>query len=164
MVGGFVNAVRSRSTLEGPGFRQRGTTNAWFGRLGLSVLPFVPLGLAEGSTPAAEWLGWVRLAVDLEHRNIAVPGEGARKENVAYFGMDMRLLPDAWNPVSRWLRIYAIAGVDTAGGWGVGPGLYGNGPLEFLGCNLAASSHGLLEAIGDDVRLWSTNCAVTVPF
>ena len=96
--------------------------------------------------------------------NIAVPGESADVESRGYFGGDALLLPDAWNPVARFLRAFAIAGVDTSGGWGVGPGLYGNGPLEFLYCNLATSSRPLVDTLGDRVTVWTANCAVVAPF
>jgi hypothetical protein len=163
MAGAFVNGIRNHSTLEQLGVTEHGTTNAWFARVGLSLLPFMPLGLADGATPAADVLGSVRLGADVEHRNIAVPGEGASVESRGYFGGDARLLPDAWNPVARFMRVLVIAGVDTSGGWGVGPGLYGTGPLEFLYCNLGTSSRPLVDTLGDRVTVWTANCAVVAP-
>ena len=164
MAGAFVNGIRNHSTLEQFGVTEHGTTNVWFARFGLSLLPFTPLGLTDGGTPAADFLGSVRLGADVEHRNIAVPGEGASVESLGYFGGDARLLPDAWNPVARLMRVLVIAGVDTSGGWGVGPGLYGNGPLEFLYCNLGTSSRPLVDTLGDRVTVWTANCAVVAPF
>ncbi|MFN8544427.1 MAG: hypothetical protein U0807_09480 [Candidatus Binatia bacterium] len=162
MAGAFLNGIRNRSTVEIGPARQRGTTDAWFARGGVSLLPFVPLGLAGGEGPVAEWLGAIRLGADVEHRNIAAPGEGARIQSLGYFGLDVRLLPDAWNPVARWVRVYAVGGVDTDRGWGIGPGLYGNGPLEFLSCNPAYSSRPLSPSFGDRVDIWTATCSVMV--
>jgi hypothetical protein len=143
---------------------REGTSNAWFVRQGVSVLPFVPLGLAEGTCPRAEWLGEVRLGVDLAELNITVPSEGTRRDEVAYFGVDARLVPDAWNPIARFMRVVVIGGIDTDAGWGIGAGLYGNGPLEFLSCNPAYSSRPIAKSLGDRVNIWAATCAVAVPF
>ncbi|MGD0948843.1 MAG: hypothetical protein ABSA52_15635 [Candidatus Binatia bacterium] len=169
-VGAFVDAEHHHETThttDPTTFErtcERASTNAWFARAGLSLLPFVPVGLARGSTPAAEWLGEVRLGADLEHRNISVPNETTRAQEKGYFGLDARLLPDAWNPASDYLRVYVIGGVDTDAGWGLGAGLYGNGPLEFLSCNPAYSSRPLAKSLGNRVNVWAATCAVAVPF
>ncbi len=168
-VGAVLNAVRNHvSTTTTDPFTllsstQHGTTNAWFPRAGVSLLPFVPLGLADTSTPIGEFLGELRLAADLEHQNIAVPTEGVRAQEIVHFGMDARVLPDAWNPVSDYLRVYVIGGADTDGGWGIGPGLYGNGILGFLSCNPAYSSRPIAKSLGDRVINWSATCAAVVP-
>jgi len=142
---------------------QHGTTNAWFSRVGLSVLPFVPLDLTT-SPPLAEMLGEMRLAVDFEYRNISALGEPTAADEIGYFGLDARVLPDAWNPLSDYLRLYVITGVDTHTGWGIGAGLWGNGPLEFLSCNPAYSSRPLAPSLGDRVDVWAATCAVVVPW
>ena len=167
MAGAFLSALRDHVTTDGVDlatltpFRQVGTTNAWFARAGVSLLPFVPLQLAEGSSPTSELAGEVRTAIDVEHKNIAVPGEGSRKDYTAYFGLDARLVPDAWNPISGYLRFYGIAGVDTNGGWGTGLGFYGNGPLQFLSCNPGYSARPLTESLGDRVKVWSATCSLS---
>jgi hypothetical protein len=144
--------------------QQRGTSNAWFPRVGVSILPSVPFGLAEQSSPVGELLGELRLAADVEHQNISVPGEGTRRRDTGYFGVDARLLPDAWNPVSDYLRVNVIAGVDTEAGWGLGAGLWGNGAWEFLSCNPAYSSRPRAKSLGDRVDVWSATCSAVVPF
>jgi hypothetical protein len=168
-VGAFVDAERSQETTQKTDLdsfetvRERAKSNAWFTRAGLSLLPFVPTGLAETSSPMGEFLGEVRLGTDLEYRNITVPNEPTRSRARGFFGVDARLLPDAWNPVSDYLRLYVIGGVDTDAGWGVGPALYGNGPLQFLSCNPAYSSRPLAKSLGDRVDIWSATCSVAVP-
>jgi len=168
MAGAFLNALRDHATTDGVDlatltpFRQTGTTNAWFARAGVSLLPFVPLQLAEGTSSASELAGELRTAIDLEHKNIAVPGEGSRKDYAAYFGLDARLVPDAWNPISGYLRFYGIAGVDTNGGWGTGLGFYGNGPLQFLSCNPAYSARPLTDTLGNRVKVWTLTCSASV--
>jgi hypothetical protein len=131
MAGALVNGLANPSETEVAGLQRSGTTNAWFARAGVSLQPLVPLGLAEPVDDAlvARWLGTLRLATDVEYRNISVPDEGTRSETVAYFGGDVPLLPDAWNPISGWLRAWVVGGIDTQGGWGLGLSFYGNGPL-----------------------------------
>ena len=169
-IGAFVNAERhheSAQSLDPMTFQpihQQGTTNAWFARAGLSVLPFVPLGLTEESSPTAELLRELRVASDVEHRNISSLGEMTRAQETGYFGVDARLLPDAWNPASDYVRLYVIGGADTNCGWGVGSGIYGNGILEAFSCNPAYSSRPLAKSLGDRVNIWSATCAVMVPF
>lgn len=169
-LGAFVNAERHRETTWSTDLtsfetiREREVTNAWFARIGLSVLPFVPAGLAQSPTPAGEWFGEVRLGADLEHRNIAVPNDHTRAQEKGYFGLDARLLPDAWNPLSQHARLYIIGGVDTDAGWGLGAGVYGNGPLQFLTCNPAYSSRPLARSLGDRVNVWAATCSVALPF
>jgi hypothetical protein len=169
-VGAFVDAERSQdttrqtdpATLEA--VCQRAKSNAWFARAGLSLLPFVPAGLAETSSAMGRFLNEVRLGADLEYRNITVPNEPTLSRERGYFGLDAPLLPDAWNPVSDYLRPYVIGGVDTDAGWGLGAGLYGNGPLEFFSCNPAYSSRPLAKSLGNRVNMWAATCAVAVPF
>ena len=166
MAGAFVNALRDPVTTDALDLnsfetvRTHGTTNAWFTRAGISLLPFVPMGLPSDGSAAAEWLAEVRLASDVAVGNITVPGEGTRQSETGYFGADARVLPDAWNPVSRYLRFYWIGGVDTDGGWGQGLGFYGNGPLEWLSCNPAYSSRPLAPSLGHRVNIWSATCSV----
>jgi len=84
MAGAFVNLIRDPVTTDGvdvatlTSYQRNGTTNAWFARAGVSILPFVPSGLTDGSTSRAEWLGEIRVAADVEYRNILVPGESVR--------------------------------------------------------------------------------------
>ncbi len=169
-LGAFVNAERNHETRWSTDLttfatlQEHDVSNAWFARAGLSVLPFVPIGLARQSTPAGEWFGEVRVGADLEHRNISVPQEPTRAQEKGYFGVDARVLADAWNPVSAYMRLYIIGGVDTDAGWGLGAGVYGNGPLEFLTCNPAYSSRALAKSLGDRVNVWAATCSVAVPF
>jgi hypothetical protein len=169
-VGAFVDAERSQETIDETDLvtfetvRQRAKSNAWFGRAGLSLLPFVPTGLAEAPSALGEFLNQVRMGADLEYRNITVPDEPTLSREKGYFGLDAPLLPDAWNPVSHYMRPYIIGGVDTDAGWGLGAGLYGNGPLEFFSCNPAYSSRPLAKSLGDRVDVWAATCAVAVPF
>lgn len=164
MAGGFVNAIRNSMTTEILGLAQHGTTNAWFARVGLSLLPFVPLGVADGPSPLAEWLHEVRLAGDGEHRNLSVPGDGTRTQWIGYFGADLRLLPDAWNPLARWVRFTLISGIDTERGWGLGGGIIGNGPLEAFSCNPGYSSRALAPVLGRRTNVWAATCSVALPF
>ena len=171
-VGVFVDAERHHEsdTFTDPATlsatRRSGTSNAWFVRAGVSVLPFEPLAVSNQAALAApvdELLRALRFAADVEYRNISALGETTRKQETGYFGIDTRLLPDAWNPVSSYLRLYLISGIDTDKGWGVGAGLYGNGILEFLSCNPAYSSRPRAESLGDRLNVWSATCAVAVP-
>jgi hypothetical protein len=164
MAGAFLNVIRNPTETEVFGVRLRATANAWLARFGVSLLPFVPTGLADGDTIAARWLGDIRVGADMEYRNIASPGEGAEVQTVGYFGMDAPVLPDAWNPLSRWLRLFVVGGVDTQGGWGIGLGLFGHGPLEFVGCTPSYSSRPRTPALGDRTDIWSATCGVQVPF
>jgi hypothetical protein len=66
--------------------------------------------------------------------------QGSVERNTGFFGADARVLPDAWNSLSDLIRLYAIGGAGTGGGWGIGAGLHGNGFLQFLSCNPAYSS------------------------
>ena len=169
MLGGLVDVLDNDVTTQGldPAtgrpFRSDGTTNAVFARIGTSMLPFVPLGLADGDGPRAQWMSNLRLGIDVEYRNIAVPGEGTTDGATAFFGLDTLLVPDAWNPLARWMRPWLIGGVDTRGGWGIGAGLYGAGALEFLGCNPAYSSRPLTEVIGDRVETFAVTCSAVFP-
>ncbi len=168
-VGAFVDAERSQETIEETHLatfetvRQRAKSNAWFGRAGLSLLPFVPTGLAETPSAMGQFLNEVRLGADLEYRNITVPNEPTLSREKGYFGFDARLLPDAWNPVSDYLRVYIIGGVDSDAGWGIGAGLYGNGALEFFSCDPAYSSRPLAQSLGDRVNVWAATCTIAVP-
>lgn len=168
-VGAFVDAERHHESMQELDpttltvTQQHGVSNAWFARAGLSLLPFVPLGFAETASPVSELLGEIRVATDLEHRNISALGENTRARQTGFFGIDARLLPDAWNPLSDYLRVSLIGGTDTDTGWGVGAGLYGNGVLEVLSCNPAYSSRPLATSLGDRVDIWSATCSVALP-
>jgi hypothetical protein len=169
MVGAFLDVTRNDVDARGldpvTGGRivHEGTANAWIARAGVSLLPFVPTGLADGTSAAAGWLGAVRVAVDVEHRNVSVPAETGRRDTTAYFGADAPLLPAGFDPLARWLAVRWTAGVDTAGGWGAGAGLYGRGPLRFLACNPAFSDRPLTEFLGARVRTVAVTCSVVVP-
>ena len=168
MLGGFLDAthndVESRGIdpATGRSFRQAGATNIWIARVGASLLPFVPLGLAEGTSPRAAWLSDLRLGIDVEYRDIAVPGETTRSGAVAYFGADVPLLPDALNPLARWVRVLLLGGADTNGGFGIGAGLFGQGPLRFLTCNQAYSDRPLTTVLGPRVRALAVTCSVVL--
>ena len=90
--------------------------------------------------------------------------EPTRSGEMGYFGADFLVLPDAWNPVSDYVRLSLIGGVDTNGGWGLGSGIYGNGILQVFSCNPAYSSRPRAESLGDRVDIWAATCAVMVPF
>jgi hypothetical protein len=169
MIGGLVDVLRNDVSAQGidpstgAPFRLDGTTNTLYARLGTSVLPFAPTQLADGAGPRAQWLSTLRLATDLEYRNIAVPAEGTTQGATAYFGANGLLVPDAWNPVVRWMRPWLLGGVDTHGGWGVGLGIYGEGALRFLGCNPAYSSRPLTRVLGDRVDTVAVTCTAMMP-
>jgi hypothetical protein len=111
-----------------------------------------------------QFLNEVRLGADLEYRNITVPNEPTLSREKGYFGLEAPLLPDAWNPASDYMRVYVIGGADTDAGWGLGAGLYGNGPLEFFSCNPAYSSRPLAKSLGNRLNVWAATCAVALPF
>jgi|GEM_PF-1195473 len=169
MAGAFVNGLRNDSKVTdfdpftGVELTTHRTTSAWFIREGVSMLPFVPFGMTEGMSPLAEWLKEIRLGIDLEQTNISRSPEEAATRERGYFGVDWRVLPDSWNPASRFLRFVLIAGTDTAGGWGLGLGLYGNGPLSFFTCNPAYSSRPIARSLGDRADIWAVTCAVAFP-
>lgn len=150
--------------VSGNPLRRSGTLNSWFARAGVSLLPFVPLGLTEGSSARAEWLGWLRFGTDVEYRNISVPDEPGEEATIAYFGADGPLLTDALNPLAGWVRPWLLGGVDTRGGWGVGAGAYGRGWLAPVGCNVAWSSRPITEFLGDRVEAFAATCSVMVAF
>ncbi|MBI3784558.1 MAG: hypothetical protein HY270_14285 [Deltaproteobacteria bacterium] len=143
--------------------QRQGTSNAWFSRVGTSVLPFVPLDLADSSSVRGEYLGWVRIGADIEYRNVSAMGAPTRRQTIGYLGVETPLLPDAWNPLSRYLRVHLLGGVDTSRGWGVGAGLYGSGVMQFLSCNPAYSSRPLAKSLGNLADVWSATCAVVMP-
>jgi len=165
-VGTFMNVERHHETqqvLDPATFtttQRHGTSNAWFLRAGLSLVPAVPLGISKGNAPLNEWCREFRLAADVEYRNLSPLAEGTRSAQAGYFGADARVVPDAWNPLVDYLRVYVIGGVDTNGGWGIGAGLYGNGVMEFLSCNPAYSSRPLAESLGDRVDIWAATCSI----
>jgi hypothetical protein len=169
MIGAFADVLRNDVTTDaidpttGRAFHLVGTTNSLFARVGTSVLPFVPLRLADGAGARAEWLSAMRLGIDVEYRNIAPPGEGTTDGATAYFGMDVPLVPARWNPLAQWMQPSVLAGTDTRGGWGIGAGLYGAGVLRFLGCNPAYSSRPLVEVIGHRVDTFAITCTAMIP-
>lgn len=169
MVGGVLDVVRNGvsargvDAMRGRVFEAEATTNAWFVRGGISVLPFVPLSLGPEESLAARWVHETRLGIDVEYRSLSAPGEGRQRDTVAYVGLETLLLPPEWTPVSRLLTLTLLAGTDTAGGWGVGVGLYGRGPLAFLGCNPAYSSRPLTRAVGDRVEVLAVTCSAWFP-
>lgn len=169
MFGAFADVLRNDVTTDaidpatGRPFHTDGTTNSLFARVGTSILPFVPLRLADGAGPRAEWLSAMRLGIDVEYRNIAPPGEGTTAGATAFFGMDGPLVPARWNPLARWVRLWMLAGTDTRGGWGIGAGLYGEGVLRFLGCNPAYSSRPLVDVIGHRVDAFAITCTAMIP-
>ena len=169
MLGGFADVLRDDVSTEGfnpatgQPVRSEGTTNTLFARVGTSVLPFVPLRLADGAGLRARWLSELRLGIDVEYRNIAVPREDRTDGATAYLGVDGPLVPDAWNPLARWMRLWILGGADTQGGWGIGAGLYGAGALRFLGCNPGYSSRPLTQVIGDRVNTFAVTCTAMFP-
>jgi hypothetical protein len=169
MVGGFLDVLRNGvdssglDPLTGEMLHTEGTSNVWFARVGTSVVPAVPLGLARRTSAGSQWASMVRLGIDIEYRNISVPNEQLEAGTTAFFGVDGPLLPDAWNPLATWVRPWILGGVDTRGGWSLGAGLYGQGPLRFLGCNQAYSSRPLVEFLGDRVNVLAVTCSVLLP-
>jgi len=165
MAGAFLNVLRNPTYTEVFDIRLRPTTtNAWFTRFGVSLLPFVPTGLVDRDTVVGRWFGEIRVGADMEYRNIAAAGEGAEVQTLGYFGMDAPALPHDWNPLGRCVHLFVVGGVDTQGGWGVGLGIFGNGVLEFLGCTPSYSSRPRTPALGDRTEIWSATCGVQVPF
>lgn len=170
MLGGMLDVVRNGATTRilDPAllrvFTSEASTNAWFARAGLSLLPFVPLPVGPETSLAAQWLGTARVGVDLEYRSLSAPGEGHARDVVAYLGAETMLVPARWNPVSDVLQLWLLAGGDTAGGWGMGAGLYGQSRLQFLGCNTAYSSRPLTEVIGNRVEVFAVTCSAWLPF
>lgn len=169
MAGAFLDVLRDYvesigvDPLTGVPLHRHATANVWFARAGVSILPAVPLGLADGDSPPAAWAGALRIGIDVEYRNLAIPDEAAVDGTTAYMGVDALLVPDAWNPLRGWVRPWVIGGVDTTGGWGAGVGLYGRGPLQFLGCNQAYSSRPLTGFLGDRVEALAVTCSAMVP-
>jgi hypothetical protein len=170
MAGAYLDVLRNyvESTgldpISGAMLHRHATNNIWFARAGVSLLPLVPLGFADGTSPRAEWSRWLRVGVDVEYYNLAVPDEEFTQGAIAYFGVDGPLVPDAWNPLAAWVRPWILGGVDTRGGWGVGAGLYGQGPLRFLGCNQAWASRPLTAFLGERVETLAVTCSAMVPF
>jgi len=170
MAGAFFDVLRNYvesiglDPITGTPLHRHATTNTWFARAGVSVLPLVPLGLADDDSPRARWGRSLRVGVDVEYRNLAVPDEEPTDGATSYFGIDALLLPDDWNPLAAWVLPWVIGGVDTNGGWGVGAGLYGQGPLRFLGCNQAFSSRPLTEFLGERVEALAVTCSAMAPF
>jgi hypothetical protein len=168
-VGAFLDATRNDLAERGLDpvthvpLRREGTSNSYFARVGVSLLPFVPLRLADGDAPGARWLAEARLGIDVEHRSITIPDERSHSDDLAYFGADAPLVPRGLNPIARWVRPVIIGGVDTQGGWGIGAGLYGEGPLRFLGCNFAYSSRPNAEFIANRVDVLAVTCSAGVP-
>jgi hypothetical protein len=169
MIGSFVDMTRNHVDTEGidpatgGSLRSKGTTNIWFARAGLSLLPFIPLGLADDASVRAEWLGEFRLGVDVEYRDVAVPGETSVRGAAGYFGADAPLLPDSLNPLAKWVGVSMLGGVDTRGGWGLGTGIFGRGKLAFLGCNQAYSSRPLTQYLGNRVAALAITCSLMLP-
>jgi len=169
MFGAFLDVLRNDVESNGVDpttgtlFHRSGTSNVWFARVGTSLLPLVPLGLARGDAPGSQWGRELRLGIDIEYRNLAIPGEPSVAGATAFFGVDAPLVPDAWNPLARWVRPWVLGGVDTRGGWGVGGGLYGQGPLAFLSCNQAYSSRPLTQFLGDRVDVFAITCSAVIP-
>ncbi len=169
-LGAMLNVEQHRQKITGIDpmtfrpFRDRGTSNAWFPRSGLSALPFIPLGMAGPDTALGRYLSEFRTAIDIEYRNISAMGEPTRRQTTGYFGLDTRLVPDDVNPLSDFLLLHLLGGADTRSGWGAGVGLYGNGPLQMLSCNPTYSSRPLMKSIGDRANMWSFTCAVAATF
>lgn len=151
------------------------TTNAWFTRVGVSILPLYGLDQLTGDipkehavkhSPAFQMLSEITLSADWEHRNITAPGEGTRDQDIGYFRLDTLLLPDAWNILHPTIRPYGIVGVDTLGGYGLGVGLYGNpdGWLSWLSVDLGYSSRPLAPSFGNNVDVYAVTGSVVIPF
>lgn len=148
------------------------TSNAWYARVGASFLPYYGYGQLMGQHYAVptrnesmkELLSEIRLGIDWEHRNLTVPAEGTRDQDIGYFGADFRALPDYWNVLHPLVRPYGIVGVDTMGGWGAGLGLYGNpdGLLGWLSVNLGYSSRPLTPSFGR-TNTFAVSASVSIP-
>ncbi len=145
----------------------------WDTRFGFSVKPAHMVGAINGQTiddqriassPLLELATEVVIGFDWEHFNSSVPGEGTINADIFYFGLDFRVVPDQYNPLSNYVRLYGIGGYDSAGGYGFGPGLYGNGPLQFLSFNGGYRSEPVVDSIAKRADFWAASASVTIPF
>lgn len=164
MFGAYVNGISNRLTATTAGISSEGSSNVWFSRLGFSLLPGLPLTSEQTAGASKEWLSAIRIAADLAHVDIAVPGEGSERRTVGYFGVDTPLVPDRWNPLRRLVRPTLIVGIDTDAGWGAGATLQGIGELAFLSCNPGYSSRPIAKSLGDRFNVWAATCTGFVPF
>lgn len=139
------------------------TSNMWFGRVGTSMRPLVPMGLTAGDTPWSRYRGEFKLSADLRVTNISIPGEGVDKRADFFAGIDSLLLPDHWNPLSRYVGLYGVSGIGSDGSWGAGMGLYGRGVLEWLSCD-ASYSRAPGRSVARDVEIRSIACALWLPW
>lgn len=140
-VGATLNVASYDSTAavldpnSGQVFEFDTTSNIWFGRIGTTVHPFIPMGVASSDSSWDEWRRKVEVSADLRVANISISGEDTIRPVDAFVGVDVPLLPRHRNPLSKWVEFVGIAGVGTDGSWGVGLGVYGQGKLQWLTCD-----------------------------
>lgn len=168
-LGAYLNAVENDldtaqlDLATGSTFSVRQTSNLWFSRVGTTLRPLVPAGLAAGDTSWARFRSDIKLSADLRIASISVPGEGVDNRADFFAGIDTLLLPDHWNPLAGYLQISGVAGVGTDGSWGAGMGIYGRGALQWLFCD-ASYSRSPGRSLGDDLEIQAFACAVWLPF
>lgn len=170
-LGAFANLVENDlettgldlTTLQPLDLKQ--TTSSQLVRFGVGARPAVPLGLANGDSPAAEFARNFLVLADVEYLGTGVPEEGEHKFMTGYFGANFRPLPDAWNPLARFVRPQIYGGVDTDAGWGVGVGLWPNehGPISWLTIDTSYNTRPIAPSLGESVDTWSISVAITLP-
>ena len=167
-LGAYLNGVENSSKTtsfdpnSGTAVTSHRSNNIWFGRLGTSIRPLVPTGLTAGDTAWSRYRREFKVSADLRITSISIPGEGVDKRTDFFAGIDTLLLPDHWNPLSRYVGFFGVTGVGTDGSWGAGLGMYGRGVLEWLTCDTSyGRSPG--RSLAEDVEISSFACAVWLP-
>ncbi|MFA7286380.1 MAG: hypothetical protein WC052_01800 [Patescibacteria group bacterium] len=161
-VASYDSSVDALDLDSGEVYRTNSTSNLWFGRLGATVHPFVPMGLASGESSWDEWLRKVEISADLRVVNISISGEDTIRPIDAFFGVDVPLLPRHWNPLAKYVELVGVSGVGTDGSWGAGLGIYGQGPLRWLTCDTMYSSQPGGD-LGKDFTLSGIGCTASMP-
>ncbi|MBI5503262.1 MAG: hypothetical protein HY899_00560 [Deltaproteobacteria bacterium] len=167
-LGAYLNGVENDSDTTqfdpttGAALRLHQTSNLWFGRVGTSVRPFIPLGLAAADNAWSRYRGEIKVSADLRVTSISSPGEGVDNRTDFFAGVDALLVPDHWNPLSRYVGFFGVTGVGTDGSWGAGLGLYGRGALEWLTCD-TSYSRAPGRSLAENVEIRSIACAAWLP-
>ncbi len=167
-LGAYLNAVEnsSKTTMfdldTGESLRLHQSSNLWFGRVGTSIRPFVPLGMTDGDTVWSRYRREFKVSADLRITSISIPGEGVDDRADFFAGIDTLLLPDHWNPVSGYVGFYGITGVGTDGSWGAGFGMYGRGNLQWLVCDVSYS-RAPGRSLAENLAVQSFACAAWLP-
>jgi len=166
--GAYLNAIEnySDSTLldpsTGDALRTHQTSNLWLSRVGTSFRPLVPLGLTEGDTEWSRYRRDLKISADLRVSSISIPDEGVDNRADFFVGIDTLLLPDHWNPLSRYVGIYAVTGAGSDGSWGAGLGLYGRGAIEWLTCD-TSYSRAPGRSLAENFEISAFACAAWLP-